>query len=48
MSNWGVTKFAANEVISCENVNARITEINNLFPLPIEHGGTGATTAEDA
>ena len=43
--SWGITKFQGDEVISCENVNTRVNEINNLFPVPINKGGTGVTTA---
>lgn len=45
---WGITQFSGSEVVSCENANSRIREINNLFPVPINKGGTGATTSEQA
>jgi hypothetical protein len=43
-----ITKFNGSEIISCESVNSRIREINSLFPVSISHGGTGATTVEQA
>lgn len=48
MSSWGITRFLGNEIISCENVNSRIGEVNALFPVPISKGGTGATSAAQA
>lgn len=43
-----VSDFQGSEIVSCENVNSRIQQINDFFPVPIEYGGTGATTAEQA
>lgn len=47
MSNI-VSDFQGSEVISCENVNSKVQQINSFFPVPIEYGGTGATTVQQA
>lgn len=43
-----LTPFQLSDVITRETVNQRINEYNAMFPLKIEHGGTGATTIEQA
>lgn len=43
-----LTPFQLSDVITRETVNQRINEYNAMFPLKIENGGTGATTAEQA
>lgn len=39
-----VTEFESNEIVSRTGVNSRIEEINNMFPLTVENGGTGKTS----
>ena len=50
-----ITAFQANELVTRANVNSRLTEIDNSintlngkFPVSIENGGTGGTTASAA
>lgn len=40
--------FASNEIVSRSNVNDRITAINNMFPVSVDNGGTGGTSATAA
>lgn len=37
--------FDADEIVSRSNVNQRLTDIKNMFPVSIANGGTGETTA---
>ena len=43
-----VQEFGYDEVISRANVNQRIKQIKNYFPVSVENGGTGATTPSGA
>jgi hypothetical protein len=36
-----VTEFQTNEIVSMSGVNSRIQEINNMFPVSVNNGGTG-------
>lgn len=37
--------FQADEIVSRTNVNQRLTDIKDMFPVSIANGGTGGTTA---
>ena len=39
-----VTEFQTNEIVSMSGVNSRIQEINNMFPVSVNNGGTGQTS----
>lgn len=39
-----VQEFGQNEVISRANVNQRINQIKNYFPVSVENGGTGGSS----
>lgn len=43
-----ISEFEANEFVTRNNVNSRITAINNMFPVSVTNGGTGATTSQEA
>ena len=40
-----VTEFQSTDLVTRSNVNEKIQQINALFPVSVENGGTGATTA---
>ena len=40
--------FQADELVTRANVNQRLTDIKNMFPISIDNGGTGGTTATAA
>ena len=41
-----VTEFQISEIVSMSGVNSRIQEINNMFPVSVNNGGTGQTSLE--
>lgn len=50
-----ITQFAASEIVSRNNVNSRLTEVDNKFtsienkfPVSIDNGGTGGTSISGA
>ena len=43
-----ITEFQPTDLVTRLNVNEKIQQINELFPVPIANGGTGGTTASAA
>lgn len=43
-----IEQFTATELVTRTNVNARITQANNYFPVTVANGGTGGVTATAA
>lgn len=43
-----ILEFEANELVTRNNVNSRISQANGYFPVSIANGGTGGTTESSA